>query len=292
MLALLTGPRAGEPLSLAVATLRVELRDHEVHSVQHRPGDGVTVGYRVWLLHDSGELVEDYVLLSSTAGRDVPDDAPHVVQHGRAVRSAARLAPPSRPGAARPGHRLRPPRARGRAAGDRAGHQHRARRLPTPAPGRRARGPRDGRHVLRQGAAAGGRARWCPGRHPPTRPCSPGPASRFRASSSCGTMGSSCSSRRSAAPLVEAIGVDAARGVELADLVAPPGRAATGGARPPATAGVVGPRAGLRGCRGRLGRRTVTGRSPWGGRCTSGRGSWTSGRWSRPTGTSTRASSR
>lgn len=79
MLALLTGPRAGEPLSLAVATLRVELRDHEVHSVQHRPGDGVTVGYRVWLLHDSGELVEDYVLLSSTAGRDVPDDAPHVV---------------------------------------------------------------------------------------------------------------------------------------------------------------------------------------------------------------------
>ena len=79
MLALLTGPRAGEPLSLAVATLRVELRDHEVHSVQHRPGAGVTVGYRVWLLHDSGELVEDYVLLSSTAGRDVPDDAPNVV---------------------------------------------------------------------------------------------------------------------------------------------------------------------------------------------------------------------
>ena len=79
MLALLTGPRAGEPLSRAVATLRVELRDHEVHSVQHRPGDGVTVGYRVWLLHDSGELVEDYVLISSTAGRDVPDDGPNVV---------------------------------------------------------------------------------------------------------------------------------------------------------------------------------------------------------------------
>ena len=79
MLALLTGPKAGEPLSLAVATLRVQLRDHEVHSVQHRPGDGVTVGYRVWLVRDSGELVEDYVLLSSTAGRDVPDDAPNVV---------------------------------------------------------------------------------------------------------------------------------------------------------------------------------------------------------------------
>lgn len=79
MLALLTGPRAGEPLALAVATLRAELRDHEVHSVQHRPGDGVTVGYRVWLLHESGELVEEYLLLSSTAGRDVPDDAPHVV---------------------------------------------------------------------------------------------------------------------------------------------------------------------------------------------------------------------
>ena len=79
MLALLTGPRAEEPLALAVATLRVELRGHEVHSVQHRPGDGVTVGYRVWLLHESGELVEDYLLLSSTAGHDVPDDAQHVV---------------------------------------------------------------------------------------------------------------------------------------------------------------------------------------------------------------------
>ena len=79
MLALLTGPRAEEPLALAVATLRVELSGHEVHSVQHRPGDGVTVGYRVWLLHESGELVEDYLLLSSTAGHDVPDDAQHVV---------------------------------------------------------------------------------------------------------------------------------------------------------------------------------------------------------------------
>ena len=66
-------------LSLAVATVQAELADHEVHSVPHRPGDGVTVGYRVWLRTASGDLVEDYVLLSSTAGRDVPDDAAHVV---------------------------------------------------------------------------------------------------------------------------------------------------------------------------------------------------------------------
>ena len=74
MLELLTRPGAREPLSLAVATVQAELADHEVHSVQHRPGDGVTVGYRVWLRTASGDLVEDYVLLSSTAGRDVPDD--------------------------------------------------------------------------------------------------------------------------------------------------------------------------------------------------------------------------
>ena len=79
VLELLTGPGAREPLSLAVATVQAELADHEVHSVQHRPGDGVTVGYRVWLRTASGDLVEDYVLLSSTAGRDVPDDAAHVV---------------------------------------------------------------------------------------------------------------------------------------------------------------------------------------------------------------------
>ena len=79
VLELLTGPGAREPLSLAVATVQAELADHEVHSVQHRPGDGVTVGYRVWLRTASGDLIEDYVLLSSTAGRDVPDDAAHVV---------------------------------------------------------------------------------------------------------------------------------------------------------------------------------------------------------------------
>jgi hypothetical protein len=54
VLELLTGPGAREPLSLAIATVQAELADHEVHSVQHRPGDGVTVGYRVWLRTASG----------------------------------------------------------------------------------------------------------------------------------------------------------------------------------------------------------------------------------------------
>ncbi|GAA4410070.1 hypothetical protein GCM10023168_29360 [Fodinibacter luteus] len=80
VLALLTGPQAREPLSLAVTTIGAEVTDHRVHSVQHRPGDGVTVGYRVWVRHDCGAVVEDYVLLSSTAGRDVPSDAPNVVR--------------------------------------------------------------------------------------------------------------------------------------------------------------------------------------------------------------------
>lgn len=73
-LALLTGPGARAALEAALSTSDVTLRRHELHLVEHRPGDGVTAGYRVWV-QPAGDpvavVVEDYVLLSSTAGRDV-----------------------------------------------------------------------------------------------------------------------------------------------------------------------------------------------------------------------------
>ncbi len=289
MLALLTGPRAGEPLSLAVATLRVELRDHEVHSVQHRPGDGVTVGYRVWLLHDSGELVEDYVLLSSTAGRDVPDDAPHVVSmNGPSGRLLGWRHPhdPALPGL---GTACDPLALEGVLPGtgpvtsiELVGYR----------PLRRAvvRAVRDGVtsyvKVLRPAAGRGG---------------APDVVRRLSLLAGAGLPvpnllaarddGLVVLSQALGTPLVEAIGADAAHGVELPDLVD------LLDALPTAVLDLPDGR------RGRTARwttrmpwpprgRTVTGRSPWVGRCMSGRGSWTSDRWSRPTGTSTRASSR
>ncbi|HET6966776.1 MAG TPA: hypothetical protein VFI44_00800, partial [Ornithinibacter sp.] len=85
VLELLTGPDARDVLGPALATAGVEVTDHVVHSVQHRPGDGVTVGYRVWVRdpRERGALAEpreEYVLVSSTAGRDVPDDSPRLVR--------------------------------------------------------------------------------------------------------------------------------------------------------------------------------------------------------------------
>ncbi len=85
VLALLTGPDARDLLGLALSTAGVAVSDHVVHAVQHRPGDGVTVGYRVWVrgLETSAEdraPAEEYVLVSSTLGRDVPDDSPGVVR--------------------------------------------------------------------------------------------------------------------------------------------------------------------------------------------------------------------
>jgi hypothetical protein len=80
VLALLTGPDAGEVLDHVLSTAGVVLTDHDVHAVQHRPGDGVTVGYRVRVravdAAAGAPAVEEYVLVSSTAGRDVPDDSP------------------------------------------------------------------------------------------------------------------------------------------------------------------------------------------------------------------------
>ncbi|HYN65582.1 MAG TPA: aminoglycoside phosphotransferase family protein [Ornithinibacter sp.] len=75
VIGLLTGPGARNLLVLALGTVGAEVTDHVVHDVQHRPGDGVTVGFRVWL-RAFGADREEYVLISSTAGRDVPDDSP------------------------------------------------------------------------------------------------------------------------------------------------------------------------------------------------------------------------
>lgn len=44
--------------------------------MEHRPGDGVTVGYRVWVRDPAGAASEEYVLLSSSAGHDVLPQAP------------------------------------------------------------------------------------------------------------------------------------------------------------------------------------------------------------------------
>ncbi len=75
VLSLLTGPGARDLLALALGTVGAEVTGHAVHDVQHRPGDGVTVGFRVWL-RAFGTDTEEYVLISSTAGRDVPHDSP------------------------------------------------------------------------------------------------------------------------------------------------------------------------------------------------------------------------
>ncbi|MFQ6172219.1 aminoglycoside phosphotransferase family protein [Oryzobacter sp. R7] len=101
VLALLTGPDAADVLEAVLATAGGARARHEVHRVEHRPGDGVTVGYRVWVraagvpdaaaevaapasaptpTSDAVPTAEEYVLVSSTAGRDVPDDAPGVAR--------------------------------------------------------------------------------------------------------------------------------------------------------------------------------------------------------------------
>ncbi|WP_377640220.1 phosphotransferase [Oryzobacter terrae] len=82
-LALLTGPAAAEVLGAVLATAGAEVVDHEVHHVEHRPGDGVTVGYRAWVRavgRTDAEPTEEYLLVSSSRGRDVLDDARDLVR--------------------------------------------------------------------------------------------------------------------------------------------------------------------------------------------------------------------
>ena len=61
--ALLTGPDAGEILRAALAAEGTGLGAWQVHTVHHRPGAGVTVGYTV----ETGSGAEDY--LCATTGR-------------------------------------------------------------------------------------------------------------------------------------------------------------------------------------------------------------------------------
>ena len=78
-LALLTGPTGTELLELALATAGLRRRDSRIHEVQHRPGDGITVGFVVTVEAPGGGCAQEYVHLSSTRGRDIPVDAPGVV---------------------------------------------------------------------------------------------------------------------------------------------------------------------------------------------------------------------
>lgn len=78
-LATLTGPTGEELLDLALATTGQRRIDARVHEVQHRPGDGVTVGFVVDVEASDGQRTQEYLHLSSTRGRDIPPDAPGVV---------------------------------------------------------------------------------------------------------------------------------------------------------------------------------------------------------------------
>lgn len=217
-LALLTGPAAHEPLALAAATLGLEVAGHEVHSVQHRPGDGVTVGYRAWLRHPDGRVVEDYLLLSSTAGRDVPDGALGVVAlHGPGGRLLGWRHPhdPALPGLAAAcdpvlladrlpgsgpvtdlellGYRpLRRAVLRARRGGRRVYVK-----VLRPAPGRGGAPDVVGRHRLLAGAGV--------------------PVPGVLSASADGAV---VIEEAHGIPLVEAIGTDGAHGLDLADLVA------------------------------------------------------------------------
>jgi hypothetical protein len=78
-LAALTGPTGEELLDLALATAGLRRVDARVHDVQHRPGDGVTVGFVVDVEAPDGQRAQEYLHLSSTRGRDIPPDAAGVV---------------------------------------------------------------------------------------------------------------------------------------------------------------------------------------------------------------------
>ena len=52
--ALLTGPRAASVLAGALAPAGQQLLSWEVHSVHHRPGAGVSVGYTAVVVSPSG----------------------------------------------------------------------------------------------------------------------------------------------------------------------------------------------------------------------------------------------
>ena len=64
--ALLTGPRAASVLAAALAPAGQRLESWEVHSVHHRPGAGVSVGYTAVVVSMSGRRSTEY-LCATTA---------------------------------------------------------------------------------------------------------------------------------------------------------------------------------------------------------------------------------
>lgn len=64
--ALLTGPRAASVLSAALAPAGQQLLSWEVHSVHHRPGAGVSVGYTAVVASPNGRQTTEY-LCATTA---------------------------------------------------------------------------------------------------------------------------------------------------------------------------------------------------------------------------------
>ena len=64
--ALLTGPRAASVLAAALAPAGQRLESWEVHSVHHRPGAGVSVGYTAVVLSPDGRRRTEY-LCATTA---------------------------------------------------------------------------------------------------------------------------------------------------------------------------------------------------------------------------------
>ncbi len=72
--ALLTGPRAASVLSAALAPAGRRLDSWEVHSVHHRPGAGVSVGYTAVVLSADGRRSTEY--LCATTARLTNPQAP------------------------------------------------------------------------------------------------------------------------------------------------------------------------------------------------------------------------
>ena len=86
----LLGPEAVELLDVVLGTVGGRRLTHEVHAVHHRPGDGLSVGYRVTVDRGEGPVAEDYLVLSTARPRALDPHTPGlVVLHGERGRVLA-----------------------------------------------------------------------------------------------------------------------------------------------------------------------------------------------------------
>ena len=96
-MALLTGPRASSVLSAALAPAGQRLASWEVHSVHHRPGAGVSVGYTAVVVAPNGRSTTEY--LCATTARLSNPHAPGLTRValpvGTAPRSTCGATPPT-----------------------------------------------------------------------------------------------------------------------------------------------------------------------------------------------------